>query len=54
MFKYFKKWWFLFSVGKLEFVFSAMTLLHHVLSVSAADSVDQNIVETSILGFIIV
>lgn len=52
--KYVEKRWFLYRVGKLDFVFSAMTLLHHVLSVSAADSVDQNIVETNILGFIIV
>lgn len=31
-----------------------MALQHHVLSVSAANSADQNIVETNVLGFIII
>ncbi|XP_076460941.1 polyribonucleotide 5'-hydroxyl-kinase Clp1-like [Babylonia areolata] len=39
---------------KLIPVLPTMTLLHHVLSISAANSVDQNIVESNILGFIVV
>ncbi|KAK7108923.1 polyribonucleotide 5'-hydroxyl-kinase Clp1-like [Littorina saxatilis] len=42
------------SKTKVIPVLPTMTLLHHVLSVSASDSGDQNIVETNVLGFIIV
>ncbi|XP_025096265.1 polyribonucleotide 5'-hydroxyl-kinase Clp1-like [Pomacea canaliculata] len=39
---------------KLIPVLPTMTLLHHVLSVSAANSPEQNVVETNVLGFVIV
>ncbi|KAL8576254.1 hypothetical protein ACOMHN_006177 [Nucella lapillus] len=42
------------SKTKLIPVLPTMTLLHHVLSVSAANSVDQNVVESNILGFVVV
>lgn len=42
------------SKTKVIAVLPTMTLQHHVLSVSAADSVDDNIVEANVLGFVIV
>jgi len=42
------------SQTKLVPILPTMSLLHHVLSVSAANAVDQDIVETNVLGFVVV
>ncbi|RUS92133.1 hypothetical protein EGW08_000157, partial [Elysia chlorotica] len=42
------------SQTKLVPLVPAMSLLHHVLSVSAATTVDHDIVETNVLGFLVV